>query len=148
MNRTLRRGLCCLISLLVMLTITSIASAESLDLSSMTDDEILELLSQLNDELVSRGLPKTATLPQGSYIVGEDLPVGTYIYTCLAEGNEWGSFTVYADRGDGDQLEWEIVSAPDEGESPDTIFLRLHENDQLNSPVPFSLTISGGVIFR
>ena len=148
MNKAILKRLAFLLAFVLVLMNVSFALAESVDLASMTDDEILELLANVNAEIVSRGLPKSATLPQGSYIVGEDIPAGSYIYTCLAEDNDWGNFTVYSERGDGSLLEWEIVSAPDEGEEPDTFFLKLAENDKLTSPTSFSLTISGGVLFQ
>jgi len=56
------------------------AGAETIDLSMMTDSEIITLLEQVNSEVVSRGIAKTAKLPQGTYIVGRDLPAGRYIY--------------------------------------------------------------------
>ena len=56
--------------------------------------------------------------------------------------------TVYSDRGEGNQLLWNIVSAPEDGEDPDTLFITLNEGDQLESGVAFSLTIMKGILFR
>ena len=122
--------------------------AEGFDLAQMTNDEIAGLLDQVTGEFVKRGIEKTATLAKGAYIAGEDLPVGRYVYTCLAKGNDWGNVTIYSDRGEGKQLMWEIVSAPEEGEEPDTIYITLNEGDQLKSGVTFSLTIMAAVAFR
>ena len=52
------------------------------------------------------------------------------------------------ERGEGDQLFWEIVSAPEDGEEPESFFITLNPDDQLESGVPFSLTIYAGVEFR
>ena len=124
------------------------ATAEGFDLAQMTNDEIAGLLDQVTGEFVKRGIEKTATLAKGAYIAGEDLPAGRYVYTCLAKGDDWGSVTIYSDRGEGKQLMWEIVSAPEEGEEPDTIYITLNEGDQLKSGVTFSLTIMAAVAFR
>ncbi len=142
----LYRSLICL-GMVFALLLTS-ALAESIDLSGMSNDEIVTLLIKVNNEIVSRGINKTATLPQGSYIGGKDLPAGKYIYTCLAKGDDWGNLTVKTEGGAGKLVIWEVVSAPDEGESPETVFITLNEGDELNSGVPFTLTIMSGAVFR
>ena len=136
----------CAVLLLSVLTFPCLA--ESIDLSSFTDDDIIALLEQVNQEIVTRGIQKTATLAKGTYIVGRDIPVGSYVFTCLAAGDDWGNITVYSEQGAGKQLLWEVVSAPEDGEDPETIFMTLHDGDQLKSGVSFSLTISGGVMFK
>lgn len=140
------RRLFCL--LLISMLLIPAALADKVDLSSMTDDEIVTLLTQVNNEVVSRGINKTATLPQGSYIGGKDLPVGKYIFVCKAKGDDWGNVTVKTDGGDGKLVLWEVVSAPKNGETPDDIFITLGEGDELNSGVPFTLTIMSGAVFK
>lgn len=140
------RRLICL--LLVSLLVVPFALADKVDLSSMTDDEIVALLTQVNNEVVSRGINKTATLPQGSYIGGKDLPAGKYIFVCKAKGDDWGNVTVKTDGGDGKLILWEVVSAPKNGETPDDIFITLGEGDELKSGVPFTLTIMSGAVFK
>ena len=122
-----------LASLLVLLMVfgTAQADTDGIDLSRLTDDQLLSLINRANDELVKRGIEKTATLSQGTYITGIDIPAGKYIYTCLAKGSEWGN-----------------VSAPNEGEAPQTIFMSLNEGDELKSGVPFSLTIQTAIKFH
>ena len=140
-----RRFICCL---LVCLLLIPAALAEMPDLSSLTDAEIAELLILVNQEVVTRGINKTAKLPQGVYIAGKDIPVGRYILTCLAKGDDWGNLTVKADEGKGSMSVWEILSAPDEGEDPETVFINLNKGDKLDCGVPFSLTIMSGAIFQ
>ncbi len=41
-----------------------------------------------------------------------------------------------------------VVSAPEEGEEPETIFITLGSGDELKSDVPFSLTIMPGAVFK
>ena len=132
--------------LISLLTTAFVALAEGFDLSKYSNDEILELLDQVNNEVVKRGLNKTATLAKGAYIAGRDIPVGSYVYTCLATGSDWGNVTIYSDRGNGKQLMWEVVVAPEKDEEPETIFITLNDGDQLKSGVPFSLTAGSGIV--
>jgi len=134
--------------LAALLMLTTAVMADGVDLAQMTDNDVLALLEQVNAEIVSRGIAKTATLPKGAYIVGRDLPAGRYIFTCLATGDDWGNVTVYSEGGKGKQLLWEVVSAPENGESPETFMVTLSDGDQLKSGVPFSLTIMAGVVFK
>lgn len=135
--------------LLLVITLSLVpAVAEGFDLTQMSDDEIVALMNQVASEIVSRGIEKTATLAKGTYIAGIDIPAGKYIFTCLAQGDDWGNVTIYSDQGAGKQLMWNVVTAPEEGEEPETIFITLNEGDQLKSGVPFSLTIMKGVAFR
>ena len=140
-----RRLLCCL---LICLLLIPAAVADPVDLSSMSDEEIVALLDQVNQEIVSRGINKTAKLPQGAYIAGKDLPVGRYILTVLAKGDDWGNLTVYKDEGNGKLVLWEVVSAPESGEEPETIFMSLEKGDKIECSVPFSLTIMSGAVFQ
>ena len=137
-----RRFLCCL---LIALMLCSVSFAATVDFSSMSDDEIVALLTEVNQEIVSRGINKTAKLPQGGYIAGKDLPVGRYIFTSLAKGDDWGNVTVKSEQGQGKLILWEVVSASDE---PESIFITLNDGDKLESGVPFSLTIMSGAVFQ
>lgn len=140
-----------LIAMLVALAIMAFAGcalAEDIDLSALTDDEIVALMGRVQEEIVARHIAGTATLAGGTYIAGRDIPAGSYVYTCLATGDDWGNVTIYSKKGEGKQLFWEIVSAPDEGAEPESFFITLNEDDQLKSAVPFSLTIYAGVSFK
>lgn len=105
-----RRFLCCL---LVALLLIPAALADTVNLSSLSNEELVALLTQINQEIVDRGINKVAKLPQGAYIAGKDLPAGRYIYTCLAKGDDWGNLTVKSEEGKGSLILWEVVSAPD-----------------------------------
>ena len=139
------------IALLLTMTImvcTSIALAEDVDLAGLSDDELVILMGRVHEEIVARHIEATATLSGGSYIAGRDIPAGSYVYTCLATGDDWGNVTVYSEGGEGKQLLWEVVSAPEDGEEAESFFITLNEGDQLKSGVPFSLTIFAGVTFK
>ncbi len=140
-----RRIICCL---LVALLLIPTALADTVNLSTMSDAEIIALLEQVNQEIVNRGINKTARLPQGGYIAGKDLPAGRYIFTCQAKGDDWGNLTVKSDEGSGKLILWEVVSAPENDEEPDTVFITLNKGDKIECGVPFTLTIMSGAIFR
>ena len=133
---------------LVLTAFPAFSMAEGIDLSALSNDELVALLAQVQEEIVERHIERTAKLAGGAYIVGKDIPAGTYIYTCQASGEDWGNVTVYSENGQGDQVFWKIVSAPKEGEEPASFFMTLNEGDQLKSGVPFSLTIYAGVMFK
>lgn len=120
-NLFLRVGACLLA--LMLLFSTGTANAEGIDLSKMSDAEIVALLQEVTKEVARRGIEKTAKLAKGTYIAGIDFPCGKYMYTCLAKDDDWGNVTVYSDHGNGQRILWEVVSAPEEGEEPETIFL-------------------------
>ena len=143
----IKKVVSCIVLLLMIASLAASAAAET-DLSALLDDEIMSLAQQIDEEMVRRGLPKTATLPKGAYIAGQDIPAGSYVYTCLATGDDWGNLTVYSDKGEGDQLLWNVVSAPDDGEAQETVFIRLNDGDELKSGVPFSLTVAAGIFFK
>ena len=140
------RRFACLLAVLRLLVPAAVA--DTADLSALSDDEVIALLDKVNEEIVRRGINKTAKLPEGSYIAGNDLPAGKYIFTCLATGDDWGNVTVYSDGGKGKQILWNIVSAPENGEEPATMFITLNQGDELKSGVPFSLTIMSGALFQ
>lgn len=140
------RRFACLLAVLLLLVPAAVA--DTADLSALSDDEVIALLDKVNEEIVRRGINKTAKLPEGSYIAGNDLPAGKYIFTCLATGDDWGNVTVYSDGGKGKQILWNIVSAPENGEEPATMFITLNQGEELKSGVPFSLTIMSGALFQ
>ena len=130
---------------LVIMACSSLSLAEGIDISTLSNDELLALMAQVQEEIVARHIEGTADLAGGTYIAGKDIPAGSYIYTCLASGEDWGNVTIYSEKGEGDQLFWEVVDAPEEGEEPESFFITLNPDDQLKSGVPFSLTIYAGV---
>lgn len=105
-------------------------------------------MERVQEEIVARHIEKTATMRRGSYIAGRDIPAGSYVYTCMASGDDWGNVTVRSEEGAGKQQLWHILSAPEDGEEAESFFLTLNTGDQLNSDVPFSLTIYAGMKFQ
>lgn len=107
---------------LTILACFSFASAEEVDLAKLSDDELVSLKGRIQGEMVARHIEGTATLSGGTYLAGKDIPAGSYVYTCLATGNDWGNVTIYSEEGKGEQLFWKVVSAPEDGAEAETFF--------------------------
>ena len=54
------------------------AALADYDLSTMSTDELLAMRSAINAELMTRGIEKEVLVPEGTYIVGVDIPAGSY----------------------------------------------------------------------
>jgi hypothetical protein len=65
----------------VCMIVPAIACAD-IDLSAMSFDELIELKAQIIAEIMSRDDFKEITVPAGKYVVGEDIPAGTYTISC------------------------------------------------------------------
>jgi hypothetical protein len=145
------KRLAALFLIMIMTALTVNVWADSLDLSAYDDTALVELLEQVQQEVTDRHIEKTAELQSGKYIGGRDVPSGTYIWTCMATGEDWGNVTVYTldENGNHDkQSVWQVVSAPENGEEQESFLITLNEGDELSSQVPFSLTIYTGPAFK
>lgn len=118
-----------------------------IDLSSMTDEQIVSLLGQVNAEIVSRNIQKTATLPMGRYIVGQDFPAGRYLFTCIAADKNSYLIEVTEDLGKGDEVFCEYLYGMT-GDRPTTVMLTLSEGDLLTSEFAFTLTAGPVITFE
>ena len=85
-----------LLLITIMTTVTVNVWADSLDLSGYDDTALVELLGQVQQEVADRHIEKTAELQAGDYIGGRDVPEGTYVWHCMASGDDWGTVTVYS----------------------------------------------------
>ena len=142
------RKVMAILFVLVIIACSSLSLAEGIDISTLSDDALVALMVRVQEEIVARHIEGTANLARGTYIAGKDIPAGSYIYTCLVSGEDWGNVTIYSEKGEGDQLFWEVVAAPEDGDEPESFFITLNPDDQLKSGVPFSLTIYAGVMFK
>ena len=72
--------------LTAILILCATACADSLSLSSWTDDQLRAVYQAVRAEAAARGLALTEgiTLTAGRYIVGQDVKPGTYLITCVA----------------------------------------------------------------
>ena len=83
------------------------AYAEPLDYSGMSDDELIAVYQGALAEIQSRGLVigEERTLREGKYIIGKDIPAGSYIITCIqtegeAVGDAYGALGSMIDASD------------------------------------------------
>lgn len=69
--------------ILIFALLVPAALALDIDLTALTDEELLALSSQVKKEAFLRRLPGegAVTVPQGTYIAGEDFPAGRYTLT-------------------------------------------------------------------
>lgn len=63
------------------LSLSLVLSASAVDLSGMSFEELLFLRDQLTAEIMSRPEWKEVTVPAGKYMIGEDIPAGSYSVT-------------------------------------------------------------------
>ena len=69
-----------LLAVLVLLWVNlSVAFADGIDLSILTNEEVTQLIVDLKDEIVKRGIKVSATLPVGKYVGGKEIPIGSYV---------------------------------------------------------------------
>lgn len=85
------------------------AAADSIDLSSMTFDQLVDLQKSISAEIVKRPEWKEVSVPAGNYIIGEDIPAGTYsiegadalaVIESTKPGSRMSEFYYMLDRGE------------------------------------------------
>ena len=135
----MKKLLCMLLAVIMALTFCSSALAETLDLSSLTDEEVADLYAQLQDEMIERDMINLE-LYSGTYLGGDDLPAGRYVVSAveLYEGvsGPYVQYTLYefdSAKNDWEKLEWVSVHAVGEKMS-----FRIKEGQQVK--------ISNGVV--
>ena len=99
----MRKCMALLWALTVMLY-SGFALAEDIDLAGLSDDALVALMGRVQEKIVVRHFEGTATLSGGAYIAGKDIPSGSYIFTCLATGDDWGNVTIYSEESNSKQL--------------------------------------------
>lgn len=82
--------------LALMLCLGSFPAFADVNLSACTQEELLALRDSINKELLKRGIEKAVEVPPGIYIVGEDIPEGTYTITTYA--SSWFCSLTVSDR--------------------------------------------------
>ncbi|MBR6817195.1 MAG: hypothetical protein IKM86_01140 [Acidaminococcaceae bacterium] len=136
--------------LLVMMTNVCLAFADGIELSKYSDNEIIELFNQIQQEIVNRKISKSAELPPGSYVVGKDIPAGTYDIYAKCTGNGWVNITIFDSQGNGKFFgtvygeDYPTGTIKGEG----TWHITLVEGDKLEVTGQATLTISAGVLFK
>ena len=81
---------CFLLILAVMLVFASVtgASASSIDLSGLTLDELIDLRQRITMAMWETDAYQEVVVPPGLWVVGEDIPAGTWTIKCADTRSE------------------------------------------------------------
>lgn len=78
------KKLCCLALAVALLgTLDVPAAAQEVDLAALSWEELVELKAKINLELLTRKEWQEVEVPQGVYVVGEDIPAGKWTVKCF-----------------------------------------------------------------
>ena len=148
----MKRFIAILLSALL-LSSCGLAAAASIDLAAMSDDEIIALSQRMQEEFVNRKIEKTATLPDGSYTIGKDIPAGTYILKGIHEGTWWTSIYLYTAQEmlkeeDIRKAEKDITLFDSSGEKAYRLVLADGDVLIVSGKGKVTLTIRSGVVFE
>ena len=125
------------------------AMAETIDFNGYNDTALIELLTSVQQEIANRHIEKSANLPQGTYLVGKDIPVGSYDISVVYKGSMWMDVYIYPDAGSKDaKHDFTVFADGDYGDGTGRFHVDLTEGEVLKCTVPITLTISAGVTFR
>ena len=125
------------------------ALAEAIDFSDYNDTALIELLASVQQEIANRHIEKSASLPQGTYLVGKDIPAGSYDISVVYKGAMWMDVYIYSDAGSKDaKHDFTVFSDGDYGDGTGSFHVDLAEGEVVKCTAPITLTISAGVMFR
>lgn len=129
-------------------TSSAVVFAEGLlDLSGYSDSDLISLLEEVQSEIAARKIEKTAHLTAGTYIGGRDIPVGTYILAAGGSEDEHGIVSLRSVNDPADDYPSKLYEHK-MGDDVYSVFVTIEEGDTLILPFPYTLTISGGVMFK
>ena len=94
--------------LLVCILFVSCAAAD--DLSGLSFDDLIKLRDEINAEIISRPEWKEVPVPVGEYIIGIDIPAGSYSIRAL---DNYVKFQYYATENDTRDIETFFIDAND-----------------------------------
>ena len=83
--------------ILVLAMLPVFALADLPDISGLSESELLELSQQIQMRLFSEKLINGVRVPIGTYVIGEDIPAGTYR---ILSGDDISSIALYEDDSD------------------------------------------------
>ncbi len=120
---------------------------EVIDLSGYSDEDIWAMASQVQADIISRQLELTATLPEGNFIVGKEIPAGKYTLKLLSR-DPFSSLTVRAKGASKDEDPKEYFYFGDRDVGKD-FNLTIDEGDTvIISNCSVTITITKGIVFR
>lgn len=124
------------------------SSAEDVtDLSVLNDEQLVALLAEVQTEIVARHIEKTASLPAGTYIGGRDVPAGSYVLATAGTEDEFGIVSLRSVNDPAEGYPSKLYELKD-GDDSYSVFVTIEDGDTLILPFPYTLTISGGVLFQ
>ena len=136
-----------LVACMMVLSSTVVLAEGVLDLSSYSDSDLIALLAEVQGEIAARKIEKTAHLTAGTYIGGRDIPVGTYILAAAGTEDEHGIVSLRSVNDPADDYPSKLYEHK-MGDDVYSVFVTIEEGDTLILPFPYTLTISGGVMFK
>lgn len=113
-----------------------------IDLSAYTDDEIVALLYLVNQEVLDRKIEKSATLPEGEYLIGRDIPAGQYYYTPIKTDGWPAYIKVWRSTKTEDPVLHTSVS------EDRAYFITFENGNIFSSDEEFILKIAAGPLFQ
>ncbi len=144
----MKRLLAFILTLCLLVASSTVAMAEeTTDSSSYSDADLLVLLAEVQSEIAARKIEKTAHLTAGTYIGGRDIPVGSYILAAAGNENEHGIVSLRSVNDPEDDYPSKLYEHK-HGDDVYSVFVTIEEGDTLILPFPYTLTISGGVMFK
>lgn len=121
--------------------------AETPSWETYDNAELIALLDAVQAEIAARHIEKTAEIVAGTYIGGQDIPVGNYVLTSAGGEDDAGIISL---RSVNDPLDdwpsklYEFTRA----EENYRVYVSIEAGDTLIVPYPYTITISGGLQFK
>lgn len=138
------RRIIALFIILITFSCSCISLAEIPDPHVLSDSELIELMYLVNQEVANRRIEKTAELAAGDYIIGVDIPAGTY--TALGIGTKLNdSISVFEYDTEYEMYDLENLYFLHDDEA---VHFTLSEGQKIKATCAFSLTISAGIQFH
>lgn len=97
----------------LVLPITAIADVSMPDLTEYSTEDLIALKTLIAQEMLERGIEKQATVPIGKYIIGVDIPAGTYTLKPVKSGFTIHVFPNTSKTGTYDYIFGEYVKSTD-----------------------------------
>ena len=115
----------------------------NINLSAYSNEELRQLFVSLEKEMIDRKMVSSANLPAGSYVIGDDIPVGKYLVNKADPLDTYDNYVyVYPTpaKHDGDMHRLQDNGAP--------VLLDLKNRNLLISHIAITLTVFNGVKFE
>nr|DAH41752.1 MAG TPA: hypothetical protein [Caudoviricetes sp.] len=78
----MKKILCSILSTVLLCSLSTPVFSDGIDLSALSWDELIALKAQIDQELTTRDQWQEVEVPQGLWVVGEDIPEGMWTVVC------------------------------------------------------------------